>query len=41
MSSLEQDFVRLAFVESKKYPEIETALNISRQKVQELWDELP
>lgn len=41
MSSLEQDFVRLAFVESKKYSEIETALNISRQKVKELWDELP
>jgi len=40
MSSLEQDFVRLAFVESKKYSQIETALNISRQKVQELWDAL-
>lgn len=40
MSSLEQDFVRLAFVESKSYADIETILQISRQKVQELWNKL-
>lgn len=40
MSSLEQDFVRLAFVESKSYADIETILQISRQTVKELWDKL-
>ncbi len=40
MSSLEQDFVRLAFVESKRYTDIETILQISRQTVKELWGKL-
>ena len=40
MSSLEQEFVRLAFVESKSYADIETILHISRQTVKELWDKL-
>lgn len=40
MNSLEQDFVRLAFVESKRYTDIETILQIGRQTVIELWDKL-
>lgn len=40
MSSLEQDFIRLAFVESKSYADIENILQISRHTVKELWDKL-
>lgn len=40
MNSLEKQYIQLAFIESKKYAEIEKTLNISRQEVRELWIKL-